>query len=162
MLNWDDPLAKPVPAKAVRKVAEQAADYSHLLGPSTTLGRDLMPRIACQFRWHNRGFADFEDHLSAFSADKRKKIRRERRRIDESGLRIEVWTGQDMTSARWDARRGACVGSTWAGMTAWSTWSSAGGRTTRSPTPTARRVCAGSSPLSCSASITKLQKNYSK
>jgi ribonucleoside-diphosphate reductase beta chain len=41
MLNWDDPLAKPVPAKASHKVAEQTADYSHLLDvPADVLKQD--------------------------------------------------------------------------------------------------------------------------
>jgi ribonucleoside-diphosphate reductase beta chain len=45
MLNWDDPLAKPVPAQAAtrtsHKVAEQTADYSHLLDvPADVLKQD--------------------------------------------------------------------------------------------------------------------------
>ena len=94
---------------ALTPMARGGFSSFHCLFPEEALAQrwaqtsGLMPRIACQFRWHNQGFADFEDHLSTFTADKRKKIRRERRRIDESGLRIEVWTGQDMTSARWDA-----------------------------------------------------------
>jgi electron transfer flavoprotein alpha subunit len=39
-------LAAPLAANWAAEAAALAADYSHLLGPSTTLGRDLMPRIA--------------------------------------------------------------------------------------------------------------------
>ena len=64
---------------------------------------DLLLRKACQFRWHNQGFADFDDHLSMFSADKRKKIRRERRRVRDAGLRLDTWLGSEMTPDRWQA-----------------------------------------------------------
>jgi len=39
-------LARPLAANWAAEAVALAADYSHLLGPSTTLGRDLMPRIA--------------------------------------------------------------------------------------------------------------------
>jgi electron transfer flavoprotein alpha subunit len=39
-------LAAPLAANWAVEALALAADYSHVLGPSTTLGRDLMPRIA--------------------------------------------------------------------------------------------------------------------
>ena len=50
-------------------------------------------RRDCHFQWYNRGYADFEDFLATFSADKRKKARRERRRITEQGIEFETRTG---------------------------------------------------------------------
>jgi len=41
-----DHLAAPLAANWAPEVVALAADYSHVLGPSTTLGRDLMPRVA--------------------------------------------------------------------------------------------------------------------
>jgi electron transfer flavoprotein alpha subunit len=38
--------AHPLAAVLAPQVAALAADYSHLLGPSTTFGKDLMPRVA--------------------------------------------------------------------------------------------------------------------
>ena len=43
-------------------------------------------RRDCHFQWHNRGYRDFDDFLDGFSADKRKKARRERRRVLEQGI----------------------------------------------------------------------------
>ena len=45
-------------------------------------------RRDCHFQWHNRGYRDFDDFLSTFTAEKRKKARRERRRVPEAGHRI--------------------------------------------------------------------------
>jgi electron transfer flavoprotein alpha subunit len=39
-------LGAPLAANWAAEVVALAADYSHVLGPSTTFGRDLMPRIA--------------------------------------------------------------------------------------------------------------------
>jgi len=39
-------LAKPLAASHAAEVVAMAGAYSHILGPSTTYGRDLMPRIA--------------------------------------------------------------------------------------------------------------------
>lgn len=57
----------------------------------------LMRRTGCQFHWYNRGYRDFDDYLSAFTAQKRKKLKRERRRVAESGLQIERVHGHEAT-----------------------------------------------------------------
>ena len=48
----------------------------------------FMRRTGCQFHWHNRGYRDFEDFLQGFSAKNRKKLRRERRRVQEAGVEL--------------------------------------------------------------------------
>ena len=56
-------------------------------------------RRDCHFQWHNRGYAEFADFLATFSADKRKKARRERRRIAEQGIEFEARTGATLDVA---------------------------------------------------------------
>ena len=53
-------------------------------------------RRDCQFHWSNRGYASFEDYLASFTAEKRKKARRERRRVHESGIRFETRFGGEL------------------------------------------------------------------
>jgi predicted N-acyltransferase len=56
-------------------------------------------RRDCHFQWHNRGYRDFDDFLAGFSADKRKKARRERRRIAEAGIELRFVTGSALDAA---------------------------------------------------------------
>lgn len=53
-------------------------------------------RRDCQFHWSNRGYPSFEAYLETFTADKRKKARRERRRVAEAGIRFETRFGGDL------------------------------------------------------------------
>ena len=61
----------------------------------------LMPRLGCQFHWHSQGEADFEALLARFSAEKRKKIKRERRRVIEAGVRIRRLRGSEASAEEW-------------------------------------------------------------
>jgi len=56
-------------------------------------------RRDCHFLWQNRAYGDFEDFLASFSADKRKKVRRERRRIAEQGIEFTTRTGSELDAA---------------------------------------------------------------
>ena len=60
----------------------------------------FMTRLDCQFHWRNEGYGDFEDFLAGFTAEKRKKARRERRRVAEAGLRFLELTGADLDATR--------------------------------------------------------------
>ncbi len=61
----------------------------------------LMLRLGCQFHWINHGYQSFDDYLQTFSAPKRKKIKRERRRVEEQGIELEVLHGNEMTDEQW-------------------------------------------------------------
>ena len=77
------------------------ASSLHVLFPrpadrETLEARGLMPRLDCQFHWRNEDFATFDDFLAGFTAEKRKKIRRERRRVLESGIACRTLSGADL------------------------------------------------------------------
>jgi predicted N-acyltransferase len=55
--------------------------------------RGWLLRRDCQFHWHNRDYGSFEDYLATFTAEKRKKARRERRRVSDAGVRFETRLG---------------------------------------------------------------------
>jgi hypothetical protein len=59
-------------------------------------------RTGFQFHWSNPGYRDFDDFLSGFTAEKRKKIKRERRHVREAGIEMEVLTGTSISPAHWD------------------------------------------------------------
>ena len=104
-------------AAAVREtLADGAISYARELGVSSLhclfpdqqdrdrLARHgLLLRKACQFHWQNRGYSDFEDLLAAFTSSKRKKIRRERRRVSEAGIRLQCVRGDRLDPSLWPA-----------------------------------------------------------
>lgn len=54
-----------------------------------------------RFLWRNRGYRDFDDFLDDFRADKRKKVKRERRRVAESGITFRHLAGESLDEALW-------------------------------------------------------------
>ncbi|EXI81550.1 MAG: hypothetical protein AW10_01087 [Candidatus Accumulibacter appositus] len=58
-----------------------------------------------QFHWLNTGGGDFGGYLASFSAAKRRKVRAERRRVQESGLAIETRHGDQIDPAEWPLLR---------------------------------------------------------
>jgi uncharacterized protein len=49
-------------------------------------GAGWLMRRDCQFHWTNHSYTSFESYLETFTAEKRKKARRERRRVAEAGI----------------------------------------------------------------------------
>jgi uncharacterized protein len=61
----------------------------------------FMRRTSCHFHWHNEGYASFDDFLSRLSSRKRKKIRRERRYVQEAGIEMRIVHGNEATAEQW-------------------------------------------------------------
>lgn len=61
----------------------------------------LRLRKDCQFHWHNRNFAGFDDFLATFNSAKRKKARRDRRRVQEQGIAFRRFKGHETDTAIW-------------------------------------------------------------
>lgn len=61
----------------------------------------LMERTQVQFHWQHQGWADFEAFLQSLSADRRKKIRQERRKVREAGVTFRAVPGPEMGDREW-------------------------------------------------------------
>jgi predicted N-acyltransferase len=64
-------------------------------------GAGMMLRAAVQFHWHNEGFGDFEDFLGRMNHDKRKKIRQERRKVQDAGIEFRRLRGNEASESDW-------------------------------------------------------------
>ena len=62
-----------------------------------------LQRTGVQYHWENRGYASFDEFLGGLKSSKRKSIRRERREVAESGVRLHTLTGDDLKAEHWDA-----------------------------------------------------------
>jgi len=93
--------------QAAQQLAEQSGVSSlHWLftdANDTVLLKEqgLSLRLGCQFHWTNQAYSSFDHYLQSFSAAKRKKIKRERRRVIEQGIELEIRHGNEMTDALW-------------------------------------------------------------
>jgi len=61
----------------------------------------LLQRSQVQFHWQNQGWRDFDDFLGSLNQEKRKKIRQERRKVQEAGVSFRAVRGPDMTGDDW-------------------------------------------------------------
>jgi predicted N-acyltransferase len=61
----------------------------------------MMPRTTVQFHWSNQGYASFEAFLAGFSHDKRKKVKQERRKTREAGIRCKWLEGDEIGERDW-------------------------------------------------------------
>jgi predicted N-acyltransferase len=102
--------AQATRATLIRAVAEHARAEGlsswHVLFPTEAELVDLtagglIPRRDCQFHWFNRGYESFDAFLATFTAEKRKKAKRERRRVAEAGIVFDTRSGADMDNALW-------------------------------------------------------------
>jgi uncharacterized protein len=99
----------------IKSATRAAMDYArheqlsswHVLFPSEDVAASLdrsglILRRDCQFHWFNQDYASFDAFLGTFTAEKRKKAKRERRRVAEAGIEFDTLHGGDMTAALWD------------------------------------------------------------
>jgi predicted N-acyltransferase len=88
-------------AGALELARETQASSLHVLFPTAAEmdaleGDGLLRRKDCQFHWHNRGYGSFDDFLGEFTAEKRKKAKRERRRVAEAGISFRRFSGGEL------------------------------------------------------------------
>ena len=94
-------------AELERHATSQGLSGIHALfldeaGRTACARRGWLLRRDCQFHWSNRGYGSFEEYLATFTAEKRKKARRERRRVAEAGVHFETRLGGELDEALLD------------------------------------------------------------
>ena len=72
----------------------------------------MMLRTGVQFHWSNPGYSSFDEFLAQLSHGKRKKIRQERRKVRDAGVRFRWLRGGDIAEADWALFAG-CYNSTY-------------------------------------------------
>ena len=82
-----------------------------LMGDTTdttaTQTAGLLQRTGVQFHWRNQHpqrqgpFSSFDDFLATLTQERRKKIRQERRKVADAGVRFRVASGESLTPADW-------------------------------------------------------------
>ena len=109
LLAMDAGARQALMAAVLHTVQAQAVSSLHLLfahpaDVAAAQAAGLMLRHTVQFHWHNRSptpYRDFEDFLACLSQDKRKKIRQERRKVADAGVRFRVLEGRAITADDW-------------------------------------------------------------
>src|SRR5690606_17648775 len=76
--------------------------FTHVLDQAALDSQGLLWRSDCQFHWHNQGYRDFGDFVGELRADKRKKLLRERRRVQEGGIAFQTLAGEAIEPGLWE------------------------------------------------------------
>lgn len=61
----------------------------------------VLERWGYQFHWQNDNYKNFDSFLAAMSSSKRKKIRRERRRVEEQDVKVLCLSGHEINAQHW-------------------------------------------------------------
>lgn len=106
LLGRDEGARTALAAALVSHTQAQDLSSVHVLFP--TAGElpaleeaGFLLRRDCQFHWRNRGYGSFDDFMQTFRADKRKKALRERRRVSEASIRMEIVSGAHISPSLW-------------------------------------------------------------
>lgn len=87
---------------ALEVVKQQSLSGVHCLFPDHPSSHPrLMQRLDCQYHWFNQGYTDFADFLQSFTSRKRKNVTKERARVSEQGLVVQMVEGTEMTADDW-------------------------------------------------------------
>ena len=62
----------------------------------------LLIRLGVQYHWKNQDFKDFTDFLTTLSSKRRKSIKRERKKVIDSRIKVEIIEGDEIKEFHWD------------------------------------------------------------
>ena len=64
--------------------------------------QELLIRLGVQYHWKNDNFKDFTEFLATLNSKHRKSIKRERKKIADSQIQIEVIEGKNISESHWE------------------------------------------------------------
>lgn len=99
-------LMQTIAQALLKKCTETGASGWHVLFPEEQAlplwqQASSLVRLGCQFHWFNDQYKTFDDFLATFTARKRKELKRERRKVMEQGVRLQRFTGAQITESIW-------------------------------------------------------------
>lgn len=59
-------------------------------------------RTGCQYHWYNHDYTTFQDYLADFTSHRRNNVKRERRKVKENDISIEIKSGNEISPDLWD------------------------------------------------------------
>lgn len=62
---------------------------------------DFLFRFDYQYHWHNQGYTSFDDFLSKLTSKRRKNIKRERRKVYDENISVNVVPGSELNEQQW-------------------------------------------------------------
>ena len=93
--------------KLIEVMVSEGASSIHTLFPPADEMDNLQKlgwstRRGVQFHWQNRDYCDFDHFLQQLNNRRRKNIRRERKKVEQAGIEIEVLHGDEVSPQQWD------------------------------------------------------------
>jgi predicted N-acyltransferase len=82
-----------------RNLSSWHCNFSNIVASETLAREPLLPRKDWQYHWFNRDYRSFDEFLGQLRSRKRKNIRRERKQVSESGIRLLWKTGAELTQS---------------------------------------------------------------
>jgi predicted N-acyltransferase len=106
LLARDEASREALLEAALRYARVSGRSSLHILFPTPAEAclmaqQGMLMRHGVQFHWCNEGYRDFEAFLGALTSKKRKKIRQERRRVSDQGVRFRHLVGDDIDARQW-------------------------------------------------------------
>jgi len=63
---------------------------------------DFLRRFDYQFHWSNNNYQSFDDFLAQLTSKRRKNIRRERKKVSDENIQIDIVNGEDLDDEQWE------------------------------------------------------------
>lgn len=63
---------------------------------------DFLFRFDYQYHWHNQEYETFDDFLKSLVSKRRKNIRRERKKVTDENIQVEMINGVDLNEEQWE------------------------------------------------------------